>query len=411
MENIMKIKYLITSLALALLLSVSCSDSTPPETPKPRNTMIMYVLADSNLKPHLDGNIADILSIVPTALPANGRIFIYYDSKTEVTLYEVVVQDGKAEKTECKSYPQRNSLDPTNMAEVINDVKAINDSRTDEISIGETYGIVFSSHATGWFPAEISPNVPMGQTLPEHDFRKPDGALMTRFFGDDGGARMSMPGLVQGLSPIHFDYILFDACFMSSIEALYDMRGSADYVIASPAEIMAAGFPFKKTIPILFDNKRELPDRLTGTAQAFMDYYNNEASTQSGAIVVVRTSALDNIASAVRDVYAKNSCEIDADYIQPLESMHTHAFFDLANYILARSVSPADYYAFIEALDNALLYEGHTSQIYSAYGGFFDASYVSGISTYIPRDQFPVTRNAWLETAWAKYVVPAEQEP
>jgi hypothetical protein len=110
------------------------------------------------------------------------------------------------------------------------------------------------------------------------------------------------------------------------------------------------------------------------------------------------------MALIVRDIFAKSTHEVDPDYIQPLERLNAHAFFDLEDYLMARSVNPADYYAFTEALDRALLYEGHTEQIYSGFGGFFDARRVCGISTYIPREQFPVTRAAWLETSWAKYI-------
>ena len=35
------------------------------------------------------------------------------------------------------------------------------------------------------------------------------------------------------------EFILFDACLMSSIEVLYDLRDKAKYVIASPAELPA----------------------------------------------------------------------------------------------------------------------------------------------------------------------------
>ena len=53
-------------------------------------------------------------------------------------------------------------------------------------------------------------------------------------------------------SGVRFDYLLFDACFMSSVEALYDLRRAADYIVASPCEVMAHGFPYDTVIPSLF---------------------------------------------------------------------------------------------------------------------------------------------------------------
>ena len=50
-------------------------------------------------------------------------------------------------------------------------------------------------------------------------------------------------------SGVRFDYLLFDACFMSSVEALYDLRRAADYIVASPCEVMAHGFPYTTSTP------------------------------------------------------------------------------------------------------------------------------------------------------------------
>ena len=62
---------------------------------------------------------------------------------------------------------------------------------------------------------------------------------------------MDLPDLAEVLSPYRFDYILFDACFMGSVEVLYELRHSARYFIASPAEILADGFPYHLILPYL----------------------------------------------------------------------------------------------------------------------------------------------------------------
>ena len=91
-----------------------------------------------------------------------------------------------------------------------------------------------------------------------------------------------------------------------------------------------------------------------------------------------------------------------------------HAFFDLKDYlknITGNGAAKSAYAEFETALANAIVAESHTPQIYSALGtglsgGFFPADDVCGISSYIPREWLPVTREAWYATAWARYVMP-----
>lgn len=45
--------------------------------------------------------------------------------------------------------------------------------------------------------------------------------------------------------------LVFDTCFMSSIEVLYEMRNSFDYIVSSPTEVLATGFPYKKKVSYL----------------------------------------------------------------------------------------------------------------------------------------------------------------
>lgn len=40
------------------------------------------------------------------------------------------------------------------------------------------------------------------------------------------------------------EYILFDDCYMSSLEAAYDLRHVTRHLIACPTEIMAYGMPY-----------------------------------------------------------------------------------------------------------------------------------------------------------------------
>ena len=44
------------------------------------------------------------------------------------------------------------------------------------------------------------------------------------------------------------NYILFDDCYMSTVEVAYDLREVTNYLIASTSEMMAYGMPYHKIL-------------------------------------------------------------------------------------------------------------------------------------------------------------------
>ena len=85
---------------------------------------------------------------------------------------------------------------------------------------------------------------------------------------------------------------------MSSIEALYDLRGCADRIIASPCEVMAAGFNYTDILPHLLADAGTSYD-LPGVCSEYHDYYMNRATTKSGCIALTVTGELEPLAASV----------------------------------------------------------------------------------------------------------------
>lgn len=46
------------------------------------------------------------------------------------------------------------------------------------------------------------------------------------------------------------DFLLFDACFMESVEVAYALRDCGDYMISSPTEIPGVGAPYEDVVPL-----------------------------------------------------------------------------------------------------------------------------------------------------------------
>ena len=388
-----------------LLLCAGCVKDELYVEPSKR-ALVLYVVAHNNIENYLRRNIEETIAAVTPDFPSDGRVVVYYDGRSQTTGRDTVVlfemrrnypYGGRL----LKNYDQQNSVDPEVMQRVMGDIRSMVPS--------DRYGLVMSSHGLGWFHTDVEKvsdlyRMRRSGVSAEHRFVPMAGAEPTRWMGDDDGAHMSSGDLARGLSPIHFDFILLDACFMSSIEVLYDLRNSADYVIASPTEIMAQGFPYRHIVPMFFDGKSSLED----VCRTFVEYYDGGGSGtyRSASVALVKMSALDALAESVRAVFAAGTDEADAGAIQPLESLANHAFFDLRAYIRDVCRDATLYSAFEARLREVVVYESHTETIYSAYGGFFAAEDLCGISSYIPRATSPVNRARYYETAWAQYTRP-----
>ena len=68
---------------------------------------------------------------------------------------------------------------------------------TTELFPAESYGLVLSSHGTSWLPGNFS---------------------SLRSFGEENGQYMEITEMNEALEGFHFDFMLFDACYMSGIE-------------------------------------------------------------------------------------------------------------------------------------------------------------------------------------------------
>ncbi len=151
-------------------------------------------------------------------------------------MFEIVydARQRKCVRKELKIYENFHADETASVQEMFADMQLL--------APADSYGLAIGCHGFGWIPKDAP--LPQGRYVPE---RPLPGALITRstrFFGDSGHLMdiAQLADAVAGLS-YRFDYLIFDGCFMSNIETLYDLRHSFDYIISSPCEIMGAGFP------------------------------------------------------------------------------------------------------------------------------------------------------------------------
>jgi hypothetical protein len=398
----------------------------------------MYLNANNNLSHSIYQNALDAEKGMKGALPST-RLVVYLDKASETKLYEIrYLPYGSNEHIryckELKTYPTQTSTTPEVMREVMEDIKELAPSRS--------YGLVMAGHGSGWFPKPSSGTsyndqkvAPQGK--PEYYFHHTIENPETRSMGydyvvDESGNAVIKPEsyisseeIVEGLSPIHFDYIIFDACFMSSVEFLYDMRNSADYIVASPVEILACGLPYKEVVANLATARHDISQ----IADIVLDVYmrdDNFSREKSLALATIDCSKLEALADVMAEVYASTGggdCvqviedSVDKENVQVLDRMSPAAFYDLEDFVFELTDDATLQAKFRLAMDELLVSAVHTNTIFSlGYDewGYLDYDRITGkdgaplslcgLSTYIPHSAAPITNNLYQQTSWARKV-------
>ena len=111
-------------------------------------------------------------------------------------------------------------------------------------------------------------------------------------------------------SKIKFDIIWFDACFLSNLEFLYEIRKSSSYSIASEEAEFSSGLPFESLSELPSNDSVESAALML--AKSFIDSYSylkngeqrDSVSTSSATISVIDNSELENFVGAFKKVSA-----------------------------------------------------------------------------------------------------------
>lgn len=384
-------KYIFICLLSVLFLG-ACSDEEqdPQQTGGDEgrvktHTVVLYMMGNNGLEKYMDTNLSRVKSVVDQ-IPEHGHLVVFYDRGNYTNLTELYVDEttGRVKQRIIDEYvPNRtSSVDPQFMEQVFNKVVTEFPS--------ETYGLIFSSHGGGWVPSDI------------FDLYLTERGRGTRFFGQDGYECMEIPDLASVLGKFNFEYIIFDACFMASVEAIYDLRETTDHIIASVTAVMGAGFPYRQMIPLLYQNDHGLKQ----ICEEFMKFYKG----QSGAISLIDCRNMEALAEQMSRVVANGSEPASVENIQAYEGFRSHIYFDLEQYVEALTSDKKLRADFKKALDKVVTYTSHTEKIYTDYVAegvedhYIDLPRSCGMNCHIEQADFPETHEAFLKTAWAKRI-------
>lgn len=223
----------------------------------------------------------------------------------------------------------------------------------------ESYGLILWSHGTSWAPP--SPK-----------------RIVTRSFGEDQGDQMDIMELKNAI-PTGFEYIIFDACNMASIEVLWEFKEKTKYIIASPTEVLASGFPYRKILPYLTS---KVPDLKNVAIQYFEHYKSYSGQMQSASVTLLNTFELSKLSSLFADLYSGNkSIGIpNRTNVQRLD--YTEDFpvpsFDLMDY-LERNFPISQLDPIRNQLAKTIIYKNATDYFLGK-----PITYFSGLTCFIP---------------------------
>lgn len=370
MKTLEKYTFILFCAVLSLIANTACSSDEPeppaveepdsepsnPGDPNPpaieestHRTLIIYMAADNNLYTYSKYNLADIKTAVKNGALQGGRIILYYDNPDDIPYLAEITEDT-GDFVKIKDYDNNlSSLDPDRMNAIIHD--AIDIAPADE------YALILWSHGTGWINESNSRAKPDIEFTPFSfgaDSYGPDGQRQT--------VTMSVTSLAQALDDFNFRFIYFDCCFMSTVEALYELRNCADYIYSSPTELPVEGMPYLTNIPEMMSRDIDF----VKIAQNTLTYYLSPGASEPWCtITLVDTSWLQELADITEKIMAAGALN-DEDY-QPLPYFRSAVksyTWDLADFINNLPVDNSLIAEWNSVFDKAVEYYGHTAISY-----------------------------------------------
>lgn len=376
------------------------------------NHTLMFYFFGTSLSRYFETNLEDAVTAIETGILGNSNrvLFLRQESKNSGYIGELCYDITTKKCTEFRLKDitfSDNVITPEKIGEHI--------ATMAELAPALRYGIIFAGHGQGWITREIINRdgdiSPSALSVDYNPWIPAVGAEVTRAFGERN-VQVNIDELAAGIdrSQIELDYILFDACFMSNIEAIYDLRNSANYIIASPCEIMGNGFPYHRTLPYLFENEGKTTDYIKA-AESYHIYYRDEyiSSNKCGSISVFDCHEIEALAKVTHELVKTAKTEYNTEELQTYEGHSPHHFYDFGQWGEVVATDDELRTQFVEQLKKSVIATFTLDSFYSAYGHYgtysIDKDVYTGVTTSAPSKAYP---NGWRQTNWHKDVIALE---
>lgn len=423
------------------MVGVSCSNGDSPDGPDAPvtpvgQTMFMFFPWSNSLLSDFRRTVEDMQTVVAQRSMKDERIMVFMaTSEREAVLFELKKQNGRCLTDTLRRYSDRPFTSRQWLTSLFSEVMTL--------APASRYGMVVGCHGLAWVPVQGQRNAPkrLGsqEKIDEEDnlykeerideennlYKKEridkeglykdekidkegvpndlmhfevQGPVTTRFIGGTyPETQIETTDLADAMADagLHTEYILFDACYMSSVEVAYELKDVTHYLIASPTEVLSYGFPY-----ITMGKHLLGTPNYKGIVDSFISFYSSYYLPY-GTVAVTDCTQLDALAAIAQQINAADAEQLVPNGVQIMDGYNPTLFYDLGHLMSLKDAGTVLTAAFAEQLDKTVPYKGHTGQYFTALKDEpVDIKHYSGLNT--SQGSLNHMADRFSETAWYK---------
>ena len=403
---------------LLIVVGVSCSNGDSPDGPDVPvtpvgQTVFMFFPWSNSLLSDFRRTVEDMQTVVAQRPMKDERIMVFMaTSEREAVLFELKKQNGRCLTDTLRRYSDRPFTSRQWLTSLFSEVMTL--------APASRYGMVVGCHGLAWVPVQGQRNArkKLGsqEKIDEEDnlykeeridkegepndlmHFEVQGPVTTRFIGGTyPETQIETTDLADAMADagFHTEYILFDACYMSSVEVAYELKDVTHYLIASPTEVLSYGFPY-----ITMGKHLLGTPNYKGIVDSFISFYSSY-NLPYGTVAVTDCTQLDALAAIAQQINAAAAEQLVPNGVQIMDGYSPTLFYDLGHLMSLKDAGTVLTAAFAEQLEKTVPYKGHTGQYFTTLKDApVDIKHYSGLNTSQGSLNHMADRLG--ETAWYK---------
>lgn len=403
---------------LFIVVGVSCSNGDSPDGPDVPvtpvgQTVFMFFPWSNSLLSDFRRTVEDMQTVVAQRSMKDERIMVFMaTSEREAVLFELKKQNGRCLTDTLRRYSDRPFTSRQWLTSLFSEVMTL--------APASRYGMVVGCHGLAWVPIQGQRNarkrLGSQERIDEEDnlYKKEkidkegepndlmhfevQGPVTTRFIGGTyPETQIETTDLADAMADagLHTEYILFDACYMSSVEVAYELKDVTHYLIASPTEVLSYGFPY-----ITMGKHLLGTPNYKGIVDSFISFYSSY-NLPYGTVAVTDCTQLDALATIAQQINAAAAEQLVPNGVQIMDGYSPSLFYDLGHLMSLKDAGTVLTAAFAEQLEKTVPYKGHTGQYFTTLKDApVDIKHYSGLNT--SQGSLNHMADRLSETAWYK---------